>query len=74
MSSSTAPVDDETRAALAAPEHVEAVHDWTTLLEGQPDDLRLARGPRRERAASSLCYTSGTTGNPKGVSYSHRSN
>jgi 3-(methylthio)propionyl---CoA ligase len=26
-----------------------------------------------ERAASSLCYTSGTTGNPKGVLYSHRS-
>ena len=26
-----------------------------------------------ERDASSLCYTSGTTGNPKGVLYSHRS-
>ncbi len=26
-----------------------------------------------ERAASSLCYTSGTTGNPKGVLYGHRS-
>ncbi len=26
-----------------------------------------------ERAASSLCYTSGTTGNPKGALYSHRS-
>jgi len=26
-----------------------------------------------ERLASSLCYTSGTTGNPKGVLYSHRS-
>jgi 3-(methylthio)propionyl---CoA ligase len=26
-----------------------------------------------EYAASSLCYTSGTTGNPKGVLYSHRS-
>ena len=26
-----------------------------------------------ERTASSLCYTSGTTGNPKGASYSHRS-
>jgi fatty-acyl-CoA synthase len=26
-----------------------------------------------ERSAAALCYTSGTTGNPKGVSYSHRS-
>ena len=27
-----------------------------------------------ENTASSLCYTSGTTGNPKGALYSHRSN
>ena len=27
-----------------------------------------------ESAAAGLCYTSGTTGNPKGVAYSHRSN
>ncbi len=26
-----------------------------------------------ERAAAAMCYTSGTTGNPKGVAYSHRS-
>ncbi len=26
-----------------------------------------------ERQASAMCYTSGTTGNPKGVAYSHRS-
>ena len=28
---------------------------------------------RDERQAASMCYTSGTTGNPKGVVYSHRS-
>jgi fatty-acyl-CoA synthase len=26
-----------------------------------------------ERSASSICYTTGTTGDPKGVAYSHRS-
>jgi len=30
--------------------------------------------PVREDDACGLCYTSGTTGNPKGVLYSHRSN
>jgi fatty-acyl-CoA synthase len=29
--------------------------------------------PLDERSAAALCYTSGTTGNPKGVLYSHRS-
>jgi fatty-acyl-CoA synthase len=36
--------------------------------EGPPDYPQLD-----EREASALCYTSGTTGNPKGVLYSHRS-
>ena len=40
------------------------------LGEASPD----YRWPRLDEAqASSLCYTSGTTGNPKGVLYSHRS-
>ncbi len=36
-------------------------------------DETLAWPRLAERAASTLCYTSGTTGNPKGVLYSHRS-
>jgi fatty-acyl-CoA synthase len=46
------------------------LHDYETLLaaaspvEWHVDD---------ENQAASMCYTSGTTGNPKGVVYSHRS-
>jgi fatty-acyl-CoA synthase len=67
------PVDDETRTALAAPGHVDAVHDWAELLDGQPTTYDWPQD-LDEDSASSMCYTSGTTGNPKGVSYSHRSN
>ncbi len=41
------------------------------LIEGQDD--RYEWPSFDENHASSLCYTSGTTGNPKGVLYSHRS-
>ncbi len=44
---------------------------YESLLEGQPEDFRWLDVD--ERAASGLCYTSGTTGEPKGVLYSHRS-
>ena len=57
--------DDE--AAKAVPE----LKFYDELLEtGDPDfDWPIFD----ENTASSLCYTSGTTGNPKGVLYSHRS-
>ena len=48
------------------------VHDYATALAAEspefawPEDLD-------ERSAAAMCYTSGTTGNPKGVAYSHRS-
>ena len=44
--------------AEAAEEHGDAAYDWPEV---------------DERQAAALCYTSGTTGNPKGVLYSHRS-
>ena len=44
---------------------------YEDLISGQPTDI--VWPVFDERAASSLCYTSGTTGNPKGVLYSHRS-
>jgi fatty-acyl-CoA synthase len=67
------PVDGGVRAALGAAAHVEGVHDFYDLLDGQPDTYDWPEDID-ENCASSMCYTSGTTGNPKGVAYSHRSN
>ncbi len=44
---------------------------YEELLAAQSDDYEWPEFD--ENTASSLCYTSGTTGNPKGVLYSHRS-
>ena len=44
---------------------------YESLLAGEPDSIDWPEID--ESTASSLCYTSGTTGNPKGVLYSHRS-
>ncbi len=46
-----------------------AFDDW---IEVETEDCTW--GGFEENAACGLCYTSGTTGNPKGVLYSHRSN
>jgi fatty-acyl-CoA synthase len=47
------------------------VHRWADLLRDKPDTY--AWPTLDENDAAALCYTSGTTGNPKGVAYSHRS-
>lgn len=45
---------------------------YEELIAAAPDNQPWT--PMPEEAPSGLCYTSGTTGNPKGVQYSHRSN
>ncbi|MFM1960758.1 MAG: hypothetical protein RL588_2275, partial [Pseudomonadota bacterium] len=45
---------------------------YETLVDTHSDDC--VWGGFDENSPAGLCYTSGTTGNPKGVLYSHRSN
>ncbi|MFD7287867.1 long-chain fatty acid--CoA ligase [Streptomyces sp. NPDC059863] len=47
------------------------VHDYDELIAGRPTTF--AWPELDERSAAAMCYTSGTTGDPKGVVYSHRS-
>ena len=81
-----APILAEQRDKMPSVEHIVVLTDATgmksvnipgalcyeTLLEQSSGDFEW--GGFDENSASSLCYTSGTTGNPKGVLYSHRSN
>lgn len=53
-------------------DHLPGALAYETLLANASADA--AWGGFDENTAAGLCYTSGTTGNPKGVLYSHRSN
>ncbi len=66
-------VDDATLEAIRAVDHVEDAHRYGELIDGQPTSYDWPED-LNELDASSMCYTSGTTGNPKGVAYSHRAN
>jgi acyl-CoA synthetase (AMP-forming)/AMP-acid ligase II len=46
-----------------------AYEDWIAEVDGDFEWVEV-----QENDAAGMCYTSGTTGNPKGVVYSHRSN
>jgi fatty-acyl-CoA synthase len=62
------------RAHMPAPEVAATIPNllcYEDLVAAQDDRFEWPNFD--ENTASSLCYTSGTTGNPKGVLYSHRS-
>ena len=62
---------DALRAAATAAGRGADVLDYETLLAAEAPGF--AWPEVDERSAAAMCYTSGTTGNPKGVVYSHRS-
>jgi len=69
VTGSSGDTDPTALASLAGPGR--EVHLYEDLLAAQP--ARFDWPDVDERSAAAMCYTSGTTGRPKGVVYSHRS-
>lgn len=67
------PIVDRLKPEWTTIEHYICFDDgsFDALLAAEDGDYAWVTGPEREPCM--LCYTSGTTGNPKGVLYEHRS-
>jgi fatty-acyl-CoA synthase len=64
-------VMDDGSGDVPSPDGGRPIHDFEALMaQAEPVDWPEIAD---ENQAASMCYTSGTTGNPKGVVYSHRS-
>ena len=63
-------VMDDGKGDVPSPDGGRPIHDYEDLLSSA-DAVEFK--VEDENRAASMCYTSGTTGNPKGVVYSHRS-
>ena len=61
----------DTPAASHSVEGIGEMLDYESLLAAESSSYPWPK--LSERMAAAMCYTSGTTGNPKGVVYSHRS-
>ncbi len=82
VDASLVPLLARVREQLTTVKHIVVAGETDTTALGETldyEDLLAAEEPGYdwpqldERQAAAMCYTSGTTGNPKGVVYSHRS-
>jgi len=67
-----APLVEKLRPQLKTVQRfIPLTEEYEQLIKGESDDFEWPSFD--EKTAACLCYTSGTTGNPKGALYSHRS-